>query len=146
MIHSDHESLKHLKGKGKLNRQHAKWVELIETFLYIIKYKQSKENIMVDTLSKKYVFLSTLNPKMLGFKYVKVLYMIDSDFANVYNACENLAFDKFYRLNGYLFKENTLCVPMSSMHELFIREAHKGSLMMYFDVAKTLNALHEHFY
>jgi hypothetical protein len=49
---------------------------------------------MVDTLSKKYVLLSTLNAKMLGFEYVKVLYMIDNDFANVYNACENLAFDK----------------------------------------------------
>jgi len=53
---------------------------------------------------------------------------------------------KFYRLNGYLFKENTLCVPMSSMHELFIREAYKGGLMTYFDVAKTLDAMHEHFY
>ena len=35
MIHSDHESLKHLKGQGKLSRRHAKWVEFIETFPYI---------------------------------------------------------------------------------------------------------------
>jgi hypothetical protein len=38
-------SFKHLKGQGKLNRRHAKWVEFIETFPYIIKYKQGKENI-----------------------------------------------------------------------------------------------------
>jgi len=37
MIHSDHELLKHLKGQGKLSRRHAKWVEFIETFLYVIK-------------------------------------------------------------------------------------------------------------
>jgi hypothetical protein len=38
VIHSDHKSLKHLKGQGKLNRRHAKWVEFIETFPYVIKY------------------------------------------------------------------------------------------------------------
>ena len=50
MIHSDHESLKHLKGQCKLSRRHAKWVEFIETFLYVIKYKQGKENIVADAL------------------------------------------------------------------------------------------------
>jgi hypothetical protein len=39
VIHLDHESLKHLKGQGKLNRRHAKCVEFIETFPYVIKYK-----------------------------------------------------------------------------------------------------------
>jgi hypothetical protein len=39
VIHSDHESLKHLKGQGKLSRRQAKWVEFIETFPYVIKYK-----------------------------------------------------------------------------------------------------------
>jgi len=29
VIHSDHESLKHLRSQGKLNRRHAKWVEFI---------------------------------------------------------------------------------------------------------------------
>jgi hypothetical protein len=38
-MHSDHESLKHLKRQGKLSRRHAKWVEFIETFSYVIKYK-----------------------------------------------------------------------------------------------------------
>ena len=52
---SDHESLKHLKGQGKLSRRHAKWVEFIETFSYVIKYKQGKEKIMVDALSRWYV-------------------------------------------------------------------------------------------
>ncbi|XP_065874727.1 uncharacterized protein [Euphorbia lathyris] len=40
VIHSDHESLKHLKGQGKLNRRHARWMEFIETFPYTIQYKQ----------------------------------------------------------------------------------------------------------
>jgi hypothetical protein len=50
VIHLDHESLKHLKGQGMLSRRHAKWVEFIETFSYVIKYKQGKENIVADAL------------------------------------------------------------------------------------------------
>jgi len=42
VIHSDHESLKYLKGQGKLNKRHAKWVEFLEQFSYIIKYKRGK--------------------------------------------------------------------------------------------------------
>ncbi|XP_060676296.1 uncharacterized protein LOC132805403, partial [Ziziphus jujuba] len=40
VIHTDHESLKHIKGQGKLNRRHAKWIEFIETFPYVIRYKK----------------------------------------------------------------------------------------------------------
>ena len=51
VIHSDHEALE----SGKLSRRHAKWVEFIETFPYVIKYKQGKENIVADALSRRYV-------------------------------------------------------------------------------------------
>ncbi|RVW34633.1 Transposon Ty3-I Gag-Pol polyprotein [Vitis vinifera] len=111
----------HLKGQGKLNRRHAKWVKFIETFPYVIKCKQ-------------------------GFEYVKELYANDDDFASVYGACEKATFGKFYRLDGYLFRENRFCVPNSSMRELLVCEAHGGVLMGHFGVRKTLDVLHEHFF
>ena len=43
VIHTDHESLKHLNGQGKLNRRHAKWVKFIESFPYVIKYKKVRK-------------------------------------------------------------------------------------------------------
>ena len=146
VIHTDHESLKHLKGQGKLNRRHAKWVEFIETFPYVIKYKQGNENIVADVLSRRYALVSTLNARLLGFEYVKELYSTDDDFGSMYEACEKSAFGKFYRLDGYLFRENRLCVPNSSMRELLVREAHGGGLMGHFGVRKSLDVLHEHFY
>ena len=57
VIHSDHESLKHIKTQAKLNRRHAKWVEFIETFPYVIKHKKGKENVIVDALSRRYTML-----------------------------------------------------------------------------------------
>jgi hypothetical protein len=52
VIHSDHESLKHLKGQLKLNRRHAKWCEFIESFPYIVKYKKGKDNVVAAALSR----------------------------------------------------------------------------------------------
>ena len=63
---------------------------------------------------------------MLGFKYIKELYVNDPDFANVFNACKKVAFGKFYRHDGFLFRENKLCVPNSSLGELLVCEAHEG--------------------
>ena len=46
---------------------------------------------------------------MLGFEYVKGLYDDDNDFETIYGACEKFALGKFYRLDGYLFKERKMC-------------------------------------
>ena len=65
VIHSDHESLKYLKGHSKLNCRHAKWVEFIETFPYVIKYKQGKDNVVADALSRRYNLFTSLSAKIL---------------------------------------------------------------------------------
>ena len=67
IIHTNHESLKHLKGQDKLHKRHAKWVEFIELFPYMIKYKLGKENAVADALSRRYALISTLSAKLLGF-------------------------------------------------------------------------------
>ena len=67
IIHYDHQSLKFLKSQGKLQKRHAKWLELIEMFPYVIKYKNGKENIVDDALSRRYALLTSLQTKLLGF-------------------------------------------------------------------------------
>ncbi|KAI9184749.1 hypothetical protein LWI28_000755 [Acer negundo] len=54
VIHMDHKSLKHLKGQHKLIKRHANWVEFIETFPYVIKYKKGKENVVANALSRRH--------------------------------------------------------------------------------------------
>ena len=129
MIHTDHQSSKHLKGQQKLNKRHARLVEFIETFPYVIKYKQGKENVVADALSRRYVLLSALETKFLGFEFIKDLCATDSDFKEVFKNCSKAAYGKYYQASVFLFFDNRLCVPQCSSRELFLREAHGGGLM-----------------
>jgi hypothetical protein len=44
VIHTDHESLKHLKGQQRLNKRHAKWVEFIGNFQIRIRRNMAGRN------------------------------------------------------------------------------------------------------
>ncbi|KAJ9536652.1 hypothetical protein OSB04_un000201 [Centaurea solstitialis] len=146
VIHSDHESLKFLKGQHKLNKRHARWIEFLETFPYVIRYKKGKENVVADALSRRYSLLSSLDCKLLGFEQVKELYPNDVDFGQIFQTCVKGPFEKFFIHEGFLFRESKLCIPNSSLRELLVREAHGGGLMGHFGVAKTLSILQEHFH
>jgi hypothetical protein len=87
VIHSNHESLKHIRGQAKLNKHHAKWVEFIETFPYIIKHKKEKKNVIADALSRCYTMLSQLDHKIFGLESIKELYTMDIDFKDAYENC-----------------------------------------------------------
>ena len=79
--------MKYLKGQAKLNRRHAKWIEFIETFPYVVKYKKGKENIVANALSHKNVLLNQLDVKVLGLENIKELYPADHDFLEAYAKC-----------------------------------------------------------
>jgi hypothetical protein len=87
VVDSDHESLKHFRGQAKLNKCHAKWVEFIETFPYIIKYKKGKENVIADALSRRYTMPCQLDYNFFGLESIKELYATDVDFKDAYENC-----------------------------------------------------------
>jgi hypothetical protein len=95
-IHSDHKSLKHIRGQAKLNKHHAKWVEFIKTFPYIIKHKKGKENVTADALSRRYTTLSQLDHKFFGLESIKELYATDIYFKDAYeNYREGRTWNKY---------------------------------------------------
>jgi hypothetical protein len=83
------------------------------------------------------VLLSILDAKLLGFEQIKELYTTDHDFCEEYKLCEKSASGRYFRPNGFLFRENKLCVPNCSVRELLVRESHGGSLMGHFGITKT---------
>ncbi|KAA0057648.1 putative polyprotein [Cucumis melo var. makuwa] len=148
VIHTDHESLKHLKGQTKLNKRHAKWVEFIETFPYVIHYKKGKDNMVADALSRMYALFSSHSAKVLGFKHMIELYKIEkSEFYDVYAQClEGKNIQDYIVFDEMLFRKGKLCIPKCSIRELLVKEAHGGGLMGHFGEFKTYSMLCEHFY
>jgi hypothetical protein len=67
-----------------LNKCHAKWIELIEPFLYTIKHKKGKDNVIADVLSRRCTMLSQLDHKIFGLESLKELYDTDFDFKDAY--------------------------------------------------------------
>jgi hypothetical protein len=117
--------LKHIRGQVKLNKRYAKWVEFIETFPYIIKHKKGKENVIADALSICYTMLSQLDHKFFGLEFIKELYATDIDFKDAYENCrEGRTWNKYMLQDRLLYRANKMCVPASSVHLLFLLEAH----------------------
>ena len=146
IIHTDHETLKHLRGQTTLKKRHARWLEFVETFPYVIKYKKGKDNVVADALSRRHTLITTMEAKILGFEQLKMSYETDPDFSELYSNTAKGAMGPFYQQDGFLFKEKRLCVPHGSMRDLLTREAHGGGLMGHFGRDKTLSVLSDHFY
>jgi len=141
VIHSNHDSLKYLRGQHKLNKRHAKWMEYLEQFPYVIKYKKEKSNVVVDALSRRHNLFSKLEPQILGFDHMGEMYDQDGFFSSIFASCQKKARGGYYVSKGYLFREGKLCVPQGSQRKLLIKESHEGGLMGHFGVDKTLNIL-----
>jgi hypothetical protein len=116
--------LKHIRGQAKLNKCHAKWVEFIETFPYIIKHKKGKDIIVADALSRHYTRLSQLDHKFFGLELLKELYATNFDFKDAYENCkERRTWNKHVLYDGFLYRANKLCVPTSSVRLFFAGSA-----------------------
>lgn len=105
VVHTNHETLKHLTGQIHLKRSHARWTEFIEAFLYSIKYKKGKENIVVDALSRRHALTATMEAKVMGFKFIKELYQDDPELGESYKEFGREDHGKFYIHDGFLFRE-----------------------------------------
>ncbi|WZZ15735.1 hypothetical protein YC2023_108824 [Brassica napus] len=146
VIHTDHETLKHLRGQTTLKKRHARWLEFVETIPYVIKYKKGKDNVVADALSRRHTLIVTMEAKIMGFEHIKESYATDLDFNEVFRNTEKGAFGAYYQHEGFLFKGKRLCIPKGAMRELLVREAHGGGLMGHFGRDKTLSVLTEHFF
>jgi hypothetical protein len=146
LLHSDHEALKYLNSQQKLNSRHASWGEFLQPYSFSIKHKSGKLNQVADALSRRHSLLSTMEVQVLGFEVLKELYKNDPDFGNVWESCSKGPFNHFLVQEGFLFKNNKLCIPQCSLRRAIIQEVHGGGLAGHFGRDKTLALVQENFF
>jgi hypothetical protein len=89
VLYSNNHSLQFVTKQEKLNQKHAKWVEFMQNFTFVINHIYGTSNKVIDALSKKCLILQDFHVKTLGFDSRKDMYKDDSDFKDAYEACEN---------------------------------------------------------
>ena len=73
------------------------------------------------------------------------MYKNDPNFGNVWENCSNGSFNHFLVQEGFLFKNNRLCIPQYSLQRAIIEEVHGGGLAGHFGRDKTLALVQENF-
>jgi ribonuclease HI len=90
VLYSDNQALQFITRQEKLNQRHAKWVEFMQNFTFVIKHIVGNANKVVDALSRRCLILQEFQVKTLGFEHLKDMYCDDTDFKEAYEACETL--------------------------------------------------------
>ena len=135
----------------KLNQKHAKWVEFLQSFTFVLKHISGQSNRVADALSRRNVIVQENQLQVLGFEYLRDLYETDNDFQSAYRACKNHVevirefWTKYMLQDGLFFKNNKLCIQSFSMRENMIQEKHNGGMVGHFGSDKTYGQL-RHFY
>jgi hypothetical protein len=89
VLYGDNQDLQFITRQEKLNQRHAKWIEFMQNFTFVIKHISGNANEVVDALNKRCLILQEFQVKKLGFENLKEMYCDDPDFKEVYEACEN---------------------------------------------------------
>jgi len=112
----------------------------------VIHHKSGQFSKGADALSRRYLLLSSLESKVLGFEIIKGLYAQDEDLKEIHKKCTDYALGLFHLDNGFLFERTRLCIPMCGFKELLIQQLHGGALAGHFGVEKTCAMLKDHHY
>ena len=80
-----------MNNQPKLNQKHAKWVEYLQSFTFVIKDMSGKLNKSADALSRVNLIMQELQVGVVGFEEMVDIYKDDAEFKEIYVAGENPA-------------------------------------------------------
>ena len=109
---------------------HVRWVAYIQRFHFTLKHKSGVTNKVANALSRRASLLTTLHTKVVGFDCFKELYENNENFGDIWGKCQqtHTLVNSMYIQDGFLFRDNQLCISKGSLREQIIRELHGGGL------------------
>jgi hypothetical protein len=152
VLYSDNQALQFITRQEKLNHRHAKWIEYMPNFTFVIKHIARNDDKVVDALSKRCLTLQEFQVNTLGFEHLEEMYSDDLEFKEAYEACMNpmlrdrIQWAEYIIQEGLLFKGNQLCISKCSMRDNFLKKKHSGGLVGHFGHDKTFAQLKNSYY
>jgi len=123
VLYSDHEALRYLNSQNKLNHRHGHWVEYLQAYSFVLKHKSRIENKAANALSHRVMLLSVISVEVTGFERLKKEYESCSEFGEIYLKLKDKnhrVITSYHLQDGYLFQDNKLCIPKTSVREFLI--------------------------
>ncbi|KAH9663456.1 Endonuclease [Citrus sinensis] len=129
VLYTDYAALKYLNSQDKLSHKHATWTAFLQQFTFVVKHTSGESNRVADALSRRTSLLTQMHNQVLGFDTFRELYASDPYFAPILEDVV-AGFRSDYHLHDkFLFKNNQLCVPDSSLRLKIIAELHNEGHM-----------------
>jgi hypothetical protein len=151
-LYSDNQALQFITRQETLNQKHAKWVEFMKNFTFVIKYIVGTANKVAGALSRRSLIVQESQVETLWFEHLKEMYKEDADFKEAYEACKNplmgnkSPWTEYLIQDGLFFKGIQLCIPKFSMRDNLLKEKHNEGLTRHFGHDKTFAQLSNSYY
>ena len=110
----------------------------------MIRHQSGVDNKAADALSRRVELFTAISVKVTGFEQLKAQYEDCPDFKHIVSFLKqgpSREFSEYTLQDGYLFKNNRLCVSRTSVRDFLIWEIHAGGLSGHFGRNKTIYAL-----
>lgn len=121
---TDHVALKYLGTQDKISSRHASWTAYLQQFTFVIKHQSGKLNKVADALSRRHALVSTLSVSVPGFEIFATLYATDPFFGSIWLDLTHAVRSDYSLVDGFIFKNNRICVPECSLRLQIIKELH----------------------
>ena len=89
ILYLDNHALQFIMQQPMLSQKHAKWVEYLQSFNFVLKHISGQSNKVADALSRRNLLIQESQIQVLGFDFLKELYKDDLEFKEAFEVCKN---------------------------------------------------------
>jgi len=163
IVYTDHATLQHFPTQPNLTRRQARWMELLQEYDFVFKYKPGKDNIVPDALSRRpdhkaeeeepaqlHSMDISIDP---GIKQrLKDLYPKDADLGPLLERNRDATpKDRYFIADDLLWintaGETRLCIPRDqALRSQLLHDAHDSPLAGHLGFEKTYEGLRRAFF
>jgi hypothetical protein len=80
--------LQYINSQAKLNQKNSKWVEFLQSYLFVLKHGYGKLNRAENALSRGIMLLNTLSMEFFSLECMKELYAEETYFSYAWKVCK----------------------------------------------------------